>query len=365
MVEKKIFVTQPLLPELEDVNREIAEIWESKWLTNMGKKHNELESKLKDVLKVPNVSLFNNGTIALLVAIKALDLPYGSEIITTPFTFAATPHCISWNGLKVVFCDIEPDTYTLDPSKIEVLITPRTCAIVPVHVYGNICDNDAIMKIAKKHGLKVIYDAAHAFGESVNGVNAANLGDASMFSFHATKVFHSVEGGAVTCQDEKLVSRLNMEKNFGIPGEDRILEVGGNAKMSEFHAAMGICNLRHIGEYIASRKTAAERYRANLSGVPGLKLCPVQEGVVSNYAYLPVVFDGSRRNRDEVLRKLAEQEIFARKYFYPLTNDCECYGYAGDRTPVAKYIAERVLTLPLYADLGSADVDRICEIICD
>lgn len=350
------------MPPMEEYIAEIAPLWESRWLTNMGVKHRQFEQGLRTYLTAPNVTLFTNGHLALEGILSAMELE--GEVITTPFTFVSTTHAITRCGLTPVFCDIEPDTYTLDPAKIEALITPRTRAIVPVHVYGNLCDNDAIMKIAEKHGLRVIYDAAHAFGESVNGVNAANLGDASMFSFHATKVFHSVEGGAVTYRDAGLTEKLNLVKNFGIPGEDRIAAVGGNAKMSEFHAAMGICNLRHVDEYIAGRKIVAERYRTNLAGVSGLNLCPKQDGVVSNYAYFPVVFDGSKYTRDEAAAKLAEESIFARKYFYPLTNDCECYGYSGENTPVAGYIAERVLTLPLYPDLDLSDVDRICEIIC-
>lgn len=356
-----INVTRSSMPSMDEYIAEIAPLWESRWLTNMGEKHRQFEDGLKNYLSADHVTLFANGHLALEGILSAIELE--GEVITTPFTFTSTTHAITRCGLTPVFCDIEPDTYTMDPAKIEALITPRTCAIVPVHVYGNLCDNDAIMQIAEKHGLKVIYDAAHAFGESLNGVNAANLGDASMFSFHATKVFHSVEGGAVIYHDPALTDKLNLTKNFGISGEE-IVTAGGNAKMSEFHAAMGICNLRHVDEYIAGRQIVAERYRTNLTGVPGIKLCPVQDGVVPNYAYFPVVFDGSHYDRNEAAQKLAEQDIFARKYFYPLTNDCECYGYRGSETPIAKHIAERVLTLPLYPDLALSDVDRICEIIC-
>lgn len=355
-----INVTRTSMPPMEEYMAEIAPLWESRWLTNMGAKHQQFEKDLLEYLNTPNVTLYTNGHLALEGILSGLELK--GEVITTPFTFSSTTHAITRCGLKPVFCDIEPETYTMDPAKIEALITPDTCAIVPVHVYGNVCDNDAIMAIAKKHGLKVIYDAAHAFGESVNGVNVANLGDASMFSFHATKVFHTVEGGAVTYRDSTLQSRLNYIKNFGIPGEDRVVYPGGNAKMSEFHAAMGICNLRHVDEYIAGRKAVVERYRQNLTGIPGIRLCPEQPGVRSNYAYFPVVFTGSL-TRDEAAAKLAEQNIFARKYFYPLTNDCECYGFHGDETPIAQEIAGKVLTLPLYPDLALADVDRICQII--
>lgn len=356
-----INVTRSSMPPLEEYISEIAPLWETRWLTNMGAKHKQLEADLRTYLDTPHVTLFTNGHLALEGILSAMQLE--GEVITTPFTFASTTHAITRCGLTPVFCDIDPITYTLDPANIEALITPRTCAIVPVHVYGNICDNDAISAIAQKHGLRLIYDAAHAFGASVNGINAANLGDASMFSFHATKVFHSVEGGAVTYRDSALADRLNLTKNFGITGEEIVMP-GGNAKMSEFHAAMGICNLRHIDEAIAGRRAAAERYRENLTGIPGLRLCPVQPGVVSNYAYFPVVFDGARYDRDTTAARLAEQNIFARKYFSPLTNDSECYGHHGDETPIAAHIAGRILTLPLYPELSCADVDKICEIIC-
>ena len=357
-----ITVTRTSMPPMEEYIAEIAPLWDSRWLTNMGAKHQEFEKGLMEYLNTPNVTLFTNGHLALEGILSALKLE--GEVITTPFTFASTTHAITRCGLKPVFCDIEPEFYTMDPAKIEALITPQTCAIVPVHVYGNICNHEAIMEIARKHNLKVIYDAAHAFGEVCNGINVANLGDASMFSFHATKVFHSVEGGCVTYGDSSLKAGLDCLKNFGIPGPDRISDAGGNAKMSEFHAAMGICNLRHVDAYIAGRKTVVERYRENLSGVPGLKLCPVQPGVQSNYAYFPVVFDGAL-SRDEAAARLAEQGIYARKYFYPLMNDCECYGFRGSETPVALDISRKVLTLPLYPDLDLADVDRICGIITE
>ena len=357
-----INVTKTSLPPMEEYINEIAPMWDSHWVTNMGEKHLELEKMLREYLNTPNVTLFTNGHLALENVLAAYELT--GEVITTPFTFASTTHAIVRNGLKPVFCDIDPVTYTLDASRLEALITPETSAIVPVHVYGNICDVAAIERIAKEHNLKVIYDAAHAFGESVNGENTANFGDASMFSFHATKVFNTVEGGAVTGIDDGIKKKLDYIKNFGIPGQDRIVFPGGNAKMSEFHAAMGICNLRHIDEYIAGRKAVAERYRRNLSGINGMILCPEQSGVKSNFAYFPVVFDNAKYTRDEAVEKLAEQGIFARKYFYPLTNDCECYGFNGDKTPVAKHIAECVLTLPLYPDLPLEDVDRICNIIC-
>lgn len=361
-MSKPITVTRTSMPPMEEYIAEIAPLWESRWLTNMGVKHQEFEKGLMEYLNTPNVTLYTNGHLALEGILSALDLE--GEVITTPFTFASTTHAITRCGLTPVFCDIEPEFYTMDPAKIEALITPRTCAIVPVHVYGNICDHEAIMAIARRHNLKVIYDAAHAFGESYNGVSTANLGDASMFSFHATKVFHSVEGGCLTYGDGSLKSRLNYIKNFGIPCEDHVVYPGGNSKMSEFHAAMGICNLRHVDEYIAGRKAVVERYRENLTGAPGIKLCPVQPGVQSNYAYFPVVFTGDL-SRDEAAERLAGEGIFARKYFYPLLNDCECYGFRGHETPIALDVSHRVLTLPLYPDLDLSDVDRICRIITE
>jgi dTDP-4-amino-4,6-dideoxygalactose transaminase len=264
-----------------------------------------------------------------------------------------------------VFCDINPDDYTMDTDKLESMITDKTSAIIPVHVYGNICNINEIKKIAKKYNLKVIYDAAHAFGVTVNGESVANFGDASMFSFHATKVFHTIEGGAVTYKDGSLSKKLNDLKNFGITGPESVEYVGGNAKMNEFQAAMGICNLRHVEGEIAKRKVVVESYIERLSGVSGIRLCKPQTGVKSNYAYFPVVFDGYKMSRDEVFEKLKNNNIYARKYFYPLTNSFECYRGRFDieKTPVAKYIAARVLTLPLYADLSLDDVDRICNII--
>ena len=362
-----INVTRSSMPPLEEYINEIRELWDSHWLTNMGVKHRELQSRLEEYLGVPHVTLYTNGHLALENILAAMNFPKGSEVVTTPFTFASTTHAIVRCGLTPVFCDVREDDYTLDPDKLEPLITGKTVAIVPVHVYGNLCDADAIRQIADKHGLKVIYDAAHAFGVTKNGVSAACFGDASMFSFHATKVFNTIEGGAVCYSDGGLVQVLNDRKNFGIRGPEDVEYVGGNAKMNEFQAAMGLCNLRHLSEEIAKRRIAAERYRERLSDVPGIKLCEPQPGVESNYAYFPVVFDGYRHDRDEVFANLAARGITARKYFYPLTNDFACYRdlptAGADRTPIARRIAANVLTLPLYADLAVEDVDRICEII--
>ena len=351
------------MPEFEEYIEEIRELWDTHWLTNMGSKHKSLESQLLDYLKVPNITLFTNGHLALECIIAALNLR--GEVITTPFTFASTTHAIVRNGLKPVFCDINPDDYTIDVEKIESLITEKTSAIIPVHVYGNVCDVEAIDRIAKKHNLKVIYDAAHTFGVTVNGQGIGTFGDASMFSFHATKVFNTIEGGAVTYDDSSIKQVLNDLKNFGITGPETVEYVGGNAKMNEFQAAMGICNLRHVNGEIIKRKKVVERYIENLKDITGIQLSKKQVDVESNYAYFPVVFDGYKMTRDGVFEKLKDNDIVARKYFYPLTNSFECYKdrYDVDETPVAKYIAERVLTLPLYADLALEDVDRICEIV--
>ena len=355
------------MPSFEEYCEEIRDLWDSHWLTNMGEKHQQLETQMKEYLSVPYVTLYTNGHLALENVIAAMNLTAGGEVITTPFTFASTTHAIVRNGLVPVFCDINDVDYTLDVSKIEALITEKTCAIIPVHVYGNICDVDALQAIADKHGLKVIYDAAHAFGVTYRGKGIGNFGDASMFSFHATKVFNTIEGGAVTFEDPALADVLYDMKNFGIRGPEEVVFVGGNAKMSEFQAAMGICNLRHVEEAIHKRGQVVACYRARLSGVPGIRLCEKQQQVKTNYAYFPVVFDGFKDTRDQVFERLGRENIIARKYFYPLTNSFACYRdlpTAGEeKTPVARYIADRVLTLPLYADLALEDVDRICDII--
>lgn len=351
------------MPKFEDFTNEIKDLWDSRWLTNMGEKHQRLEGKLETYLKTPNVSLFTNGHLALESVIDSFNLK--GEVITTPFTFISTTQAIVRNGLKPVFCDIEPDNYTIDTTKIEELITERTTAILPVHVYGNICDVYEIDRIAKKHDLKVIYDAAHVFGVMVDNEGIGNFGDASMFSLHATKVFNTIEGGAVTFKDYSVKKALNALKNFGITGPGSVEYVGGNAKMNEFQAAMGLCNLQYVDNEIEKRRKVVERYNQQLTNIEGIQLLKEQQDVKSNYAYYPVVFDGFKRSRDEVHEKLQEHNIYARKYFYPLTNSFDCYKgeYNLDDTPVARYISERILTLPLYGDLELDDVDRICEII--
>lgn len=360
-----INVTRSSMPDFEEYTEEIKGLWESHWLTNMGEKHKLLEANLKEYLNTRNITLFTNGHLALENVIAGFHFEKDSEVITTPFTFASTTHAIVRNGLKPVFCDVNEVDYTMDVNKIEDLITEKTCAIIPVHVYGNICNVKEIERIAKKHNLKVIYDAAHAFGVKVNGESVANFGDASMFSFHATKVFNTIEGGAVTYKDDKLNKILYDIKNFGITGPETVEYIGGNAKMNEFQAAMGICNLRHVDGEIAKRKKVVEKYRERLGNIDGIKLAKIQDGVESNYAYFPVVFDGFKLNRNEVFEKLKENNIIARKYFYPLTNSYECYKeiFKCEETPVAEYISDRVLTLPLYADLELEIVNKICDII--
>lgn len=355
------------MPSMEEYIEEIRSIWDSHWLTNMGEKHKALQAELQKYMGVPAVELLTNGHMALELSLQAMNLQ--GEVITTPFTFASTTHAIVRNGLEPVFCDIDPENYTMDVTQIERLITDRTCAILPVHVYGNVCNIEEIERIAHKYGLKVLYDAAHTFGETYKGQGIGNFGDASCFSFHATKVFNTIEGGAVCYRDPDMGRRLYELKNFGIHGPEEVDAVGANAKMNEFCAAMGLCNLRHVDEEIAKRRAVVERYREHLEGVDGLRLNVQQPEVRSNYAYFPVVFDENLfgASRNEVMDALAQNGIGARKYFYPLTNTFECFHgkYDVDATPVALHVAKRVLTLPLYADLSMEDVDRICKIVLE
>ena len=366
-MNEKILVTRSSMPSYEEYCEEIKELWNTHWLTNMGNKHQLLQKELEEYLDVEHVVLYTNGHLALENSIAAFNLPKGGEVITTPFTFASTTHAIVRNGLVPVFCDIREDNFTIDADNIEELITPNTVAIVPVHVYGNVCDVEKIDRISKKYGIKVIYDAAHSFAVKYKGISTACFGDAAMFSFHATKVFNTIEGGCVCFKNDSLVKLLNDMKNFGINGPETVEYIGGNAKMNEFQAAMGICNLRHLDEEIKKRKSVVARYREHLDGVNGIRLSTIQDEVENNYSYFPVVFDGYKYTRNEMFEKLAEVGIGARKYFYPLTNSFECYrNYptAGvEKTPIAQHMALRVLTLPLYAELSLEDVDRICDVI--
>lgn len=361
-----IHVTRSSMPELDEYVDEISSIWQSHWLTNMGVKHDTFESMLRTFLGVGNTTLYTNGHAALECSLEALGLR--GKVITTPFSFASTTHAIARKGLEPVFADIRAEDYTLDTESIERLVDSSTCAIVPVHVYGNICQVEAIEEIARKYNLKVIYDAAHAFGVKRNGASVASYGDISMFSFHATKVFNTIEGGALTFADAGLKERLDQWKNFGITGPEDVEYIGGNAKMNEFCAAMGICNLRRLPQDIAARKQIARRYAENLAGLEGVVLPVEQAGVEHNYSYMPVRFDDSFGvSRDHVYDRLAEHRIFARKYFYPLISDFSCYSgrFDSSRTPVAQDAAQRVLTLPIYPDLPLEVVDRVSGILWD
>lgn len=365
-LEDKIFVTQPLLPSLQDVYTQIEEIWESKWLTNMGKKHNLLEEKLKNILKVNNVSLFNNGTIALLVALKALDLPAGSEVITTPFTFAATPHCIAWNGLKPVFCDIEADTMTIDADKIEQLITKNTSAILGVHVYGFPCNVNKIETIAKKHNLKVIYDAAHAFSTEINGTGIGSFGDITMFSFHATKLFNTVEGGCLTYNNDDLKQKVYNLRNFGIRNEEIVEEVGINGKMNELQASVGLLNLELFREEQNKRSVLKSHYDEFFKDIKGIKVPKMPDNVTNSYQYYPIIIEDSfPLSRNEIYLKLKEYNIYTRKYFYPICSDYECYknleSAKSENLPVANDLKNRVLCLPFYGSLAENVEKEIME----
>lgn len=364
MSGKMTLVTQAVLPPFEEYVKEICELWDTHWLTNMGVKHQRFESALKDFLSCENIALFTNGHNALECILEAFGLK--GEVITTPFTFASTVHALVRKGLTPIFADIKPDDCTIDPKSIEGLITPNTSAILPVHVYGNLCDVETIQSIADRYGLKVIYDAAHAFGVKKDGISSANFGDASMFSFHATKVFNSIEGGAVCFKDSCLKPVLDELKNFGIKDPEHVERVGGNAKMNEFCAAMGLCNLRHIDEELSARAKVEERYRRRLAAVPGLTLIHSQAGVEANHSYFPIFFEESFGcNRNEVHRILFESGVYSRKYFYPLITDFDCYRdkFGSSLTPIARDRASRVLALPMYGKLSLNEVDLICDVI--
>lgn len=361
----KIFVTQSSMPPFEEYMEMIRPLWENHWLTNMGKYHKELETELGKFLNVPEISLTVNGHMALELAIQSMKFPEGGEVITTPFTFISTTHAIIRNGLKPVFCDIRDD-YTIDHEKMEELVTDKTVAIIPVHVYGNICNIEEIQKIAYKYDLKVIYDAAHAFGEKYKGESVAGFGDMSIFSFHATKVFNTIEGGAVCCHQKEQYEKLYNLKNFGIRSKELVVSVGGNAKMNEFQAAMGLCNLKHIENEIQKRKAVVERYRELLKDVEGIRLNEYQEEVTPNYAYFPVSFDTPEK-RNEIYQKLMEHEIYSRKYFYPITADQACFKNRYRKLDLerARYFSERILVLPLHAALMPEQVERIVGVLID
>ncbi len=364
-MEHEIFVTRPSMPPFEEYAAMLRPLWTSRWLTNMGAYHARLERQLAAYLQVPGLSLFSNGHLALEGALQAAGL--SGEVITTPFTFASTVHAIVRQGLTPVLCDVKSEDGTLDETKLESLITEKTTAIVPVHVYGHCCNVEAIGQIAGKYGLKVIYDAAHAFGVTLNGRGIGTFGDMSMFSFHATKVFNTVEGGAVAFKDPALWDKLYAIKDFGIRDEETVAEVGGNAKMNEFQAAMGLCNLRYVDNNIARRKVLFERYRERLAGTPGIRFFTPRADAVPNYAYMPVCIEPEAfgTDRDAVFAALRAKGIYPRKYFYPIASEYACYRerFAAVSLPQALQLSRQVLTLPLYSDLELRDVDRICDLI--
>lgn len=363
----QILVTRPSIAPFEEYIEEIRDIWDTLWMTNMGVKHQTLQRELMSYLGADHLELFTNGHMALELALQALQFPKGSEVITTPFTFASTTHAIVRNGLEPVFCDINPDDFTMDVAQIEQHITDKTVAIMPVHVYGNICNAEEIQRIADQYGLKVIYDAAHAFGETYKEKGVGTLGDVSCFSFHATKVFNTIEGGAACFRDPELGERLRNLKNFGLHGPEHVAAAGTNAKMNEFCAAMGLCNLRHVDEEIEKRRHAVQRYRQHLESIPGLRLNPAQKHVKPNYAFFPTIVDETvfGASRDAIFDALKQKGIHVKKYFYPITSAFDCYRgkYDPAATPAALRISRRVLTLPMYADLAPEDVDRICELM--
>jgi len=366
--EYPIYVTRPMLANLEEVNQEIHEIWESKWLTNGGAKHQKLEEELKNILKVPSLSLFNNGTIALIVAIQSLRL--SGEVITTPFTFPATPHVLPWNDITPIFCDIDENTLTLDAEKLEKMITPKTTGILGVHVYGMPCNVTKIQEIADKYGLRVIYDAAHAFGTEINGVGIGTFGDISMFSFHSTKLFHTLEGGALTFNDPHLKPRIDLLKNFGIKNEEEVIMPGINGKMNEVQASIGLINLRYIEAEREKRRKIVNTYKENLAGMLGIQVFEIPDGIKNSYQYFVIrVGKDFGHSRDEVHEHLKKYNVFTRKYFYPLCSDYSCYKQLPSSKPenlsVAHKIVKEVLCLPLYGDLSLNDVKTICTMIKD
>ncbi len=360
-MKEQIPVTRSVMPTFEEYCAEIESLWDSRWLTNAGAKNQELEMKLARYLDSDHCTLFCNGHQALLTALELFEFPRGAEVITTPFTFLSTTQSILQAGLKPVFCDVDPLTLTLDPKLIEAAVTERTVAILPVHVYGRICDVESIETIARTHELAVIYDAAHAFGVTYKGKSVGCWGDLSMYSLHATKVFHTVEGGALTYADDTYEPLLLSRRNFGLEGAEEARLISGNTKMNEFQAAMGLCNLRHIDETLAVRQRVAERYDELLADIEGLITLRHQQDVISNHAYYPVFFDAGQQMRDAVSESMAKEEVITRKYFYPLTGEFTCVknNVSVGRTPVAEKAAATVLCLPMYPDLTPGEIERV------
>ena len=365
--KQKIFVTQPTLPPLDEFAELLKDIWDRKWLTNNGKYHRQLEEALAEYLDVPYISLFSNGTLGLISALQVLNIT--GEVITTPYSFVATTHALWWNNIKPVFVDIEPEFCNLDPTKVEAAITPQTTAILPVHVYGNPCKTEEIQEIADRYGLKVIYDAAHAFGVKQNGKSILNFGDLSILSFHATKVFNTIEGGAIVCHDEKTKKRIDYLKNFGFAGETEVIAPGINAKMNELQAAYGVLQLKTVEENILSRKKISEHYKEGLKDVKGIRYLDNPTDLKYNYAYFPI-FVNEREygfSRDVLYEKLKANNIFGRRYFYPLISQFPTYKGLESAKPenliIAQKIAEEVICLPIYSGLTSDTVVNISEII--
>lgn len=364
---KKITVTQPAIPPLNEFIPYLEKIWDNKWLTNNGPFHQEFEKELADYLGVKYISVFSNGTLALITALQALRIT--GEVITTPFSFVATTHSLWWNNIKPVFVDIENKYFNIDPAKIEAAITPKTTAIMPVHVYGNPCNVEEIQRIADIYGLKVIYDAAHAFGVKYKHKSVLNWGDLSIMSFHATKVFNTIEGGAIVCQDEKTKRRIDLLKNFGFVDEVTVVEPGINAKMNELQAAYGLLQLKHTDKYINNRRDIVAHYNKHLDGVKGIRTLIQMEDVEHAYPYYPILVNAAEfgMSRDELYYKLQEYNILGRRYFYPLISDFPTYkglpSAGAENLPIATKVAKEVICLPIYADLEFEDIDKICDLI--
>ena len=367
MIDKPIYVTSPLLPSLEDFTFLLKEIWESKMLTNNGNFHQKLEEELAKYLKVPYLSLFTNGTLPLITALQAMRIT--GEVITTPFSFVATTHSLWWNGIKPVFVDIEPETCNLDPSKIEAAITPKTTAIMPVHVYGKPCKTKEIQEIANKYGLKVIYDAAHAFGVEINGESILNFGDMATLSFHATKVYNTLEGGALVVHDEQTKKRIDYLKNFGFASETEVVAPGINSKVDEVRAAYGLLNLKQVDHAINSRRKVAIRYRDELQGVKGITFFNDIPGVRHNYSYFPIFINAEEygMTRDELYFKMKEHNVFGRRYFYPPISTFSTYrgldSANPDNLPIATQMSNNVICLPMHHALSENEVEYILQII--
>ncbi|MBF0575884.1 DegT/DnrJ/EryC1/StrS family aminotransferase [Dysgonomonas sp. GY617] len=366
-MSKNIFVTQPALPPLEEFIPYLQNIWDNKWLTNNGPFHQQFEEELAKYLGVKYLSVFSNGTLALITALQALRIT--GEVITTPYSFVATTHSLWWNNIKPVFVDIESQYLNIDPNKIEAAITPKTTAIMPVHVYGNPCYVQRIQDIADTYGLRVIYDAAHAFGVKKDGNSILNWGDLSIMSFHATKVFNTIEGGAIICQDEKTKQRIDLLKNFGFKDEVTVIEPGINAKMNEVQAAYGLLQLKHVDSYISRRKEIADLYDKLLSGTKGITLMSIDKDVDHAHPYYPILINTKEYglSRDTLYEKLKESSIYGRRYFYPLISEFPTYrGLASaskDNLPIANKVADEVLCLPIYPDLSNNEIETICNLI--